>query len=43
MASAGKNWKTSAATQIRWGLAYIKGRYGSPSKAWAHEQANGWY
>jgi len=32
MASAGPNWKTDAATQIRWGLAYIKGTYGAPSK-----------
>lgn len=29
--------------QISWGLNYIKGRYGSPSMAWAHEVANGWY
>lgn len=29
--------------QIGWGLGYIKGRYGSPSAAWAHEQANNWY
>jgi hypothetical protein len=43
MASAGANWQTSAATQIRWGLTYIHGRYGSPCGAWAHEQANNWY
>jgi hypothetical protein len=36
--------KTSSATlQIRYGLEYIKNRYGSPSAAWAHEVANGWY
>jgi hypothetical protein len=29
--------------QIQWGLDYIRGRYGSPTMAWAHEQANGWY
>ena len=29
--------------QISWGLSYIKGRYGSPSAAWAHEVANNWY
>jgi len=29
--------------QIGWGLAYIKGRYGSPSAAWAHEGSAGWY
>lgn len=30
-------------TQIMWGLGYIKGRYGNPVNAWAHEQANNWY
>lgn len=29
--------------QIRWGLGYIKSRYGSPSAAWAHETSAGWY
>jgi hypothetical protein len=29
--------------QIRYGLAYIRDRYGSPSAAWAHETAQGWY
>ena len=38
MASAGPRWQTSARTQIRWGLRYIKSRYGKPSRAWAHEQ-----
>jgi len=43
MASAGPDWQTNAATQIRWGLEYIKGMYGSPCGAWDHEQATGWY
>ena len=43
MASAGPGWQTNAATQIRWGLGYIKGLYGSPCGAWSHEQATGWY
>ena len=43
MASAGPNWRSNAATQIRWGLRYIKARYGSPRRAWGHSQANGWY
>jgi hypothetical protein len=43
MASAGANWKTSAKTQIRWGLEYIRERYGSPHGAWEHELADGWY
>ncbi|HEX5289938.1 MAG TPA: lytic transglycosylase domain-containing protein, partial [Streptosporangiaceae bacterium] len=43
MASAGPDWQTSATTQIRWGLGYIKGQYGSPCGAWSHEEATGWY
>ena len=43
MASAGPDWQTNAATQIRWGLEYIKSIYGSPCGAWGHEQATGWY
>ena len=43
MASAGPNWQTSATTQIKWGLGYIKGRYGTPCAAWGFWQANGWY
>jgi len=43
MASAGPHWRTSARTQIRWGLRYIRSRYGKPSRAWAHERAYGWY
>lgn len=43
MASAGPDWQTSAATQIRWGLGYIKSTYGSPCAAWSHEGATGWY
>ncbi len=43
MASAGPDWQHNATTQIRWGLEYIKGTYGSPCAAWGHEQATGWY
>ena len=43
MASAGPDWKTNPSTQIKWGLGYIKGTYGSPCAAWSHEQADGWY
>ncbi|XIG78299.1 hypothetical protein C1N81_37115 [Streptomyces sp. SGAir0957] len=37
MASAGADWRTNPATQIRWGLSYIKNRpdYGSPSAAYS--------
>jgi hypothetical protein len=43
MASAGSDWQTNAATQIRWGLGYIRSVYSSPCAAWSHEQADGWY
>ena len=43
MSSAGAGWQTNAATQIRWGLTYIQGRYGSPCGAWAHEESDNWY
>src|SRR5262249_42098448 len=32
-----------ARAQIAWGLNYIRGRYGTPAAAWAHEVANNWY
>jgi hypothetical protein len=43
MASAGADWQTNPATQIKWGLGYIKQVYGSPCAAWSHEQSTGWY
>jgi hypothetical protein len=43
MASAGSDWKTNPATQIKWGLGYIKGRYDTPCGAWSHSQSTGWY
>ena len=43
MASAGADWQTDPATQIRWGLGYIKTTYGNPCSAWAFEEANGYY
>jgi hypothetical protein len=43
MASAGPDWETNPATQIRWGLGYIKQLYGNPCGAWAFEEANGYY
>jgi hypothetical protein len=43
MASAGPDWLTNAVTQERWGLGYIRDRYGSPAGAWAHELSAGWY
>ncbi|MEV4256358.1 hypothetical protein AB0J52_24620, partial [Spirillospora sp. NPDC049652] len=43
MASAGSDWQNSASTQIKWGLGYIKNRYGTPCGAWSHSQSVGWY
>lgn len=39
MAVAGADWRTNAATQINWGLAYIHDAYGSPCGAWNHEMS----
>ncbi|MDX3638635.1 transglycosylase SLT domain-containing protein [Streptomyces sp. MB09-02B] len=43
MSSAGADWRTNPATQIKWGLNYMNDRYGSPCEAWAFWQANGSY
>lgn len=43
MASAGSDWQTNPATQIKWSLGYIKDRYGTPCKAWSFKQGTGWY
>lgn len=43
MASAGDDWRTNPMTQVRWGLGYIAGRYGTPCNAWGVWQSKGWY
>ena len=43
MASAGADWQTDAATQITWGLGYIKQVYGTPCGAWSNEVNYGYY
>ena len=45
MASAGPDWRDNPATQIRWGLGYIKSSYGSPCNAWDSWQSRSphWY
>lgn len=43
MATSGRDWRTNPVTQIRWGLGYIKARYGSPCSAWAQSESHGWY
>jgi hypothetical protein len=43
MSSAGPNWEDNAETQIRWGLGYIRERYGSACSAWSFKSGHGWY
>lgn len=45
MATAGDDWRTNAATQIQWGLDYIRDRYGTPCEAWDQWQSRDphWY
>lgn len=43
MASEGADWATNPTTQIRWGLKYVKARYGTPCQAWSFKRAKGWY
>ncbi|WP_433828945.1 lytic transglycosylase domain-containing protein [Actinoplanes sp. CA-015351] len=43
MSSVAADWKNNPATQIKWGLGYIKGRYQSPCGAWTYFQNNGHY
>jgi len=43
MASAGADWRDNPATQIRWMIGYVNGRYGGSCAALAHSYAYGWY
>jgi hypothetical protein len=45
MASMGSDYLTNPATQIRWGLQYIKSSYGTPCNAWSIWQGRSphWY
>ncbi|MFG2073299.1 Transglycosylase SLT domain-containing protein [Nonomuraea maritima] len=43
MSVSGRDWRSNPETQIRWGLAYIKGRYGRPCGAWGHFRSHNWY
>ena len=43
MASAGSDWRTNPATQIKWGLAYIKARYGTPCGALNFRRGHNYY
>ncbi|MGV9211298.1 lytic transglycosylase domain-containing protein [Micromonospora sp. RB23] len=43
MGSVADDWRTNPATQIIWGLGYIKGKYKTPCGAWTYFQNNGHY
>ncbi|GAA2058261.1 hypothetical protein GCM10009839_79980 [Catenulispora yoronensis] len=43
MAEYGSDWRNSATIQIKWALAYMTGRYGSPCAAWTFWQNHSWY
>jgi hypothetical protein len=43
MASIASDWQTNPATQIKWGLSYIKTTYGTPCAAWQNEESYGYY
>ncbi len=43
MATFGSDWRDNPATQIKWGLSYIKSRYGDPCGAWSFWQGHNWY
>jgi hypothetical protein len=43
MSGAGSDWRSNPETQIKWGLGYIKGRYGRPCGAWGHFLSHNWY
>lgn len=43
MSTHGSDWATNPETQIRWGLDYMIGRYGSPCGAYNFWRANSWY
>ncbi|OAR22594.1 transglycosylase domain-containing protein [Streptomyces sp. ERV7] len=40
MSSAGADWQTNPATQVKWGLNYMNQRYGSPCGAWSFWQSH---
>jgi hypothetical protein len=39
----GPGWQTNPWVQIKWGLGYIRGRYGTPCGANGFQASNGWY
>ncbi len=43
MSTSGADWRDNPATQIAWGLSYVKSSYGTPCGAWSGFQSKGWY
>jgi hypothetical protein len=43
MGKMGADWRDNPATQIAWGLSYVKSSYGTPCGAWSACQSKGWY
>jgi hypothetical protein len=43
MSTKGGDWRDNPATQIAWGLSYVKSSYDSPCSAWSTFQSKGWY
>jgi hypothetical protein len=43
MAEFGSDWSSNPITQMKWGLNYIKQRYGTPCSAWSYSESVGWY
>ena len=43
MASAGPDWANNPVTQIKWGLGYVRARYGSACAAESFKLGHGWY
>jgi outer membrane biosynthesis protein TonB len=43
MRAAGADWRTNPLTQVRWGLSYIRARYGTACNALAHSDRYNWY
>lgn len=43
MAVIANDWRTNPVTQVKWGIRYVNGRYGSACGAWNFWQVNRWY
>lgn len=43
MAVIADDWRTNPITQVRWGIRYVNGRYGSACQAWSFWKINRWY